>query len=335
MRGGLLYCAPMRWGPATLVLCSCFYVTEAERMDRFDLDSDGIERPFDCDDEDPGVGEVATRYRDEDGDGYGDPEAGVAACGAEPGTVTDDTDCNDGSPLTHPGAPERCDGDDNDCDSEVDEGQSEIEWFRDDDGDGYGDDADTVVFCSRPEGYSAEGRDCDDADEDVNPDATEVCGGVDEDCDDLVDEDDPDLEPTTWYRDGDGDGFGAVGTGVAQCEAPTDHVVNDADCDDTDSVVNPDAEERCTPFGLGAVDENCDGVFDLDAVDRLQYYADADGDGFGNASAPVDACPPAKAGLATNPSDCDDVRDDVYPEAPECDDGVDNDCDPGTVGAPC
>ena len=46
----------------------------------------------------------------------------------------------------------------------------------DEDGDGYG------------EGIACTGRDCDDANEQINPGASEICNGIDDDCDDEVDD---------------------------------------------------------------------------------------------------------------------------------------------------
>lgn len=54
-------------------------------------------------------------------------------------------------------------------------------------------------------------------------------------------------------------------------------------------------------------------------------YVDADGDGVGS-DASAAACQSA-AGFVDKPGDCDDTRADVYPEAEEVCDGVDNDCD--------
>ncbi len=60
--------------------------------------------------------------------------------------------------------------------------------YRDADGDGYGDPADSVVDCGAPAGYVSDDTDCDDGEFYVNPGATEVCNGVDDDCDDAIDE---------------------------------------------------------------------------------------------------------------------------------------------------
>jgi len=54
-------------------------------------------------------------FADTDGDGHGDPAAGVMACAAPAGHVASDDDCDDTQPLVHPGAMEVCDGLDDDC----------------------------------------------------------------------------------------------------------------------------------------------------------------------------------------------------------------------------
>jgi Putative metal-binding motif len=59
-------------------------------------------------------------YLDQDGDGFGDPSTGAISCA--PGRVDAGGDCNDLDPLTHPGAPEVCNGLDDNCDGTVDEG---------------------------------------------------------------------------------------------------------------------------------------------------------------------------------------------------------------------
>ena len=61
--------------------------------------------------------------------------------------------------------------------------------------------------------------------------------------------------------------------------------------------------------------------------DRL-VYRDVDLDGYGDMTAlPVDSCDGSvPAGYADNDSDCNDASATVHPDAPEVNDGVDNQC---------
>jgi len=84
---------------------------------------------------------------------------------------------------------EVCNGLDDDCDGVIDEGAIDAPtWYRDADGDRFGDPDDFVVSCTRPEGYVDEAGDCDDSDPLVNPVAREVCDGIDNNCNGVVDE---------------------------------------------------------------------------------------------------------------------------------------------------
>lgn len=56
-----------------------------------------------------------TWYMDADGDGYGDPANPVMACTKPAHMVADNTDCDDTNPAVYPGAPELCDGLQDDC----------------------------------------------------------------------------------------------------------------------------------------------------------------------------------------------------------------------------
>jgi alpha-tubulin suppressor-like RCC1 family protein len=83
-----------------------------------DEDGDGIPSDVDCDDQDPGVGAATVLYYlDVDGDMFGDEDdPGVAYCN-DPldGSVTDNTDCDDDLGSVYVGAPEVCNGVDNNC----------------------------------------------------------------------------------------------------------------------------------------------------------------------------------------------------------------------------
>ena len=125
---------------------------------------------------------------DQDGDGY-----------------TAEQDCNDLDAQTNPGVEESCDGVDNNCDDEIDEGLNES-WYVDVDGDGFGDPSDEVSLCWRPDGYVPTDTDCDDADPYVYPGQEEICDGVDNDCNGEIDDGATGGETESWYADGDGDG---------------------------------------------------------------------------------------------------------------------------------
>ncbi|MED5374224.1 MAG: MopE-related protein [Myxococcota bacterium] len=197
-----------------------------------------------------------TWYLDEDGDGFG--ALAVEACpGQEPeGAVDNDLDCDDSDSSIHPDAAEICDGLDQNCDGEVDEGLETQTWYRDTDGDGWGDSNGPEQLCGASEGWVLQDGDCDDESDAVNPDAAEVCNGIDDDCDGVTDP--PSAEGALpWYLDTDGDGYGDGLVGTA-CEAPSGTADRDGDCDETDSSINPGAAEIC----LDLVDQNCNGLED-------------------------------------------------------------------------
>ena len=129
-----------------------------------------------------------TFYRDADGDGFGNAAISIFACSPPPQYVSVNTDCNDSNAAVYPGAPEICDGLDNNCDGTVDEGFTKQVYYLDADGDGFGDASMVVSSCFRPAGYVSDNTDCADNNSAVHPGATEVCNGIDDDCDGLVDE---------------------------------------------------------------------------------------------------------------------------------------------------
>ncbi len=289
------------------------YPGAAELCDLEDNDCDGAV--------DDGATEARPYYADADGDGYGDPAVSVNECGAPAGYVEEGTDCDDADATRSPGAAEVCDGVDNDCDGSADDDATDgTTVYTDADGDGWGDDATMTVVCEMGEFHVGTGGDCDDASADVSPAATEVCDTIDNNCDGAADESTA-ADAATWYLDADSDSYGDTSASATACEQPAGFVGTDGDCDDGASTTYPDAVELCDE-----VDNDCDGLVDDDVPGSGTWYADADGDSYGDASVGTDACE-QPAGYVADDQDCDDTDAATYPGAAETCDGEDQDCD--------
>jgi len=291
----------------------------AEHCDGEDNDCDGTT------DEDDAF-DALTWYADTDGDGHGDVANSTLACAQPSAFVAGGDDCNDVDSAQFPGADEHCNGEDDDCDGSIDEDDAvdAVPWHADSDADGFGDASTTTIACTQPSDTVADDMDCDDSDAGVNPAASEACDGVDNDCDGDTDEDDA-ADAPTWYADTDSDGYGGAGTTRRACTAPSGFIADSSDCDDSSASVNPAASELCD-----GIDNDCDGDTDEDdAIDAATFYADDDGDAFGDPSTSTQACT-APSGHVADSSDCDDSDDSVSPSASELCDGVDNDCDGDT-----
>jgi len=175
---------------------------------------------------------------DQDNDGY-------TAC----------NDCDDNNAAINPGAAEICDGIDNNCNGQIDEGFTLNTYYADNDNDGFGNPNSFIQRCSQPQGYVTNNSDCNDNNNAINPNATEVCDGIDNNCNGQVDEG---LTLTTYYADADNDSYGNPNSSVQRCSQPQGYVTNNSDCNDNNANVNPAATEIC---GNG-LDDNCNGQVD-------------------------------------------------------------------------
>jgi uncharacterized protein (TIGR03382 family) len=296
---------------------------------------DGVDNNCDGLVDDDSAIDIDAWYADADEDGYGDASSSTASCSAPMGYTADATDCDDANYAINPDANEICDTIDNNCDTRIDDDDPAVDvstystWYADNDADGYGDLTTTIAQCESPSGHVADNTDCDDASPDVNPSVNEICDGIDNNCDGLTDSDDPMIDVstyTTWYADSDGDGYGNPDETVAQCDALKGYTIDSSDCDDTNAAVNPSAIEQCD-----GIDNNCNGLTDDDDpdVDTTTYsawYADTDGDQFGDLNALVSSCAPPE-GYVADATDCDDMSNEIFPDAIEICDGQDQDCD--------
>ena len=284
---------------------------------------DAIDNDCDTDvDEADAVG-APTWFADQDGDTYGDADSTQVACDQPANFVADATDCDDTSALATPVGVEVCDTLDNDCDGTIDgaDATDATAWFADVDGDTFGNAAASLLACSQPTGMVVDATDCDDTAISINTAGTELCNNADDDCDGTVDEADA-SDASTWYSDGDGDGFGDGAAPVVACDQPAGTVTDATDCNDASALAYPGLAELCD-----ALDNDCDTVVDEpDAIDAVTWYADSDGDTFGDPSAPIIGCS-QPVNSASSSTDCDDSSALAFPGGSEVCDGLDNDCD--------
>lgn len=240
--------------------------------------------------------------QDADADGFGEG----------PGCVG--RDCDDANPQVNPGADERCNGFDDNCNGRVDENPVDASGPCE---------TGFVGVCSagtlRCEGGAV-------ACVQTTAVSAERCDGLDNDCDGRIDEDAGGRQ--TWWPDADGDGYGDPGGETREaCDAPPGYASNSDDCDDEDANVRPGATELpgdgidqdCDGQELCFVDADNDGYRTLPALRILTNNLACDGDGEADNTAPG--------------PDCNDNNAAVFPNAIEVCNRVDDNCD-GTIDEP-
>jgi len=175
-----------------------------------------------------------TVYGDLDQDGYGAADRGTSRrCTAVPNWADKLGDCNDNDELVHPNAVETCNGKDENCNGQIDEGLTMTTTWPDADKDGYGAINGAPATGCSTSSRAPNNKDCNDADAKVKPGAAEVCNGFDDNCNGMVD-----------------DGV-KIRCGVGWCAryGPT--------CDPGLCMPGEPIKETCNYF-----DDDCDGVDD-------------------------------------------------------------------------
>jgi hypothetical protein len=279
-----------------------------------------------------GCQECSLYYKDQDADGFGvTSDSRCLREATAPYTAIRGGDCDDNDATINPGAAEKCNDKDDNCNGATDEegAQGCVRYFYDFDGDNFGISFSKCLCAPDPQTMftALNTGDCNDNDPNINPSAIEKCNNKDDNCDGQIDEERTSGQCgtdgyTLYYYDGDGDTYGVTGDTKCLCSPSGRYnVTRGGDCDDGDAWINPDGVEVCD-----GKDNNCDAVTDPpDSPGCVTYYHDADNDTYGTSQSQC-LCSPTGNFRATSSGDCNDNDPQINPDATEKCDGIDNNC---------
>ncbi|MBN1206707.1 MAG: FG-GAP repeat protein [Myxococcaceae bacterium] len=243
----------------------------------------------DCNDRDASVHPLTRWYVDGDGDGIGNnTDPYVESCTKPAGPyVRRNDDCDDADNTVRPEFAEVCEPEDgpqkdNNCIHGVDDTLQAITWFKDMDGDGFGDAVILGRFCGKPANSSKVTGDCDDGQPQAFPTNVEVCepgtyaDQIDNDCNGKTDES-PDA--TWWIGDGDDDQYRGNVFQLLRCVDPNPNGVDGAGADPSvrGEYLSPSAPVDCNDSDSGATTIKI-------------WYPDTDSDLCGNPDGGVSSC---------------------------------------------
>ena len=241
-------------------------------------------------------GKADEGFPDLDGDGV----ANCVDVDSDGDLDPDPEDCAPFNPKIHHKAAELCDGIDNNCNIQVDEGWPDF-------------DLDGLADCMDPDDdndMDPDENDCAPLDSTMHHAANEKCDGIDNNCNGKVDE---------GYPNFDGDG-------EADCIDNDDDNDGDpdiVDCNPVNSGVHHGAQEKCD-----GLDNDCNlQVDEPGAKGCTVFYKDKDDDGWGMSNKFLCQCGPQSDFTATKPGDCDDSTWSINPDGTEVCNNQDDDCD--------
>lgn len=258
--------------------------------------------------DDPNTPGCNSYLPDHDGDGYSATSVDYRCLctPTAPYTAIVGGDCDDDDDLAHPGADERCNGKDDNCNDATDEAPALdcTDYYADLDEDGHGAEGTGACLCAPDADHPVDVLgDCDDDDDTVHEDAVETCDGKDNNCDGFTDEEDAE-GCTKYYVDNDKDTYGVTSETDFHCICAGQPKIEGytasrgGDCCDQDADVRPN---QTTYFSIRS---KCNS-FDYDC-NNFASKQDPDG---GTCKMELVTCNVSKAGWSGVIPNCGETGD--------------------------